>query len=199
MATTPAPVADGDVTPAIHQALRGTDLLPGRPMADTAYVDAELLLDSRREYGVDLIGPTRPDYRWQSRAGEGFAASDFAIDWDRQRAICPDGRASLSWSPAVDRGHNEVIKIKSSAKDCGVCPARDRCSEAKRRSIIATRGIRQQYQLYRRQRAQRKGRTRSSTSSTPSPGRSEIGIWPSRMSSSGAWSTRWKCSGTRYG
>ena len=133
--TTPAPVADGDVTPAIHQALHDTDLLPGKHMADTAYVDAELLVDSRREYGVDLIGPTRPDYRWQSRAGEGFAASDFAIDWDRQRATCPEGRTSVSWSPAVDRGHNEVIKIKFSAKDCGACPARDRCTEAKRRSI----------------------------------------------------------------
>ncbi len=128
VATTPAPVADGDVTPAIHQALRDADLLPGKHMADTAYVDAELLADSRREYGVDLIGPTRPDYRWQSRAGEGFAASDFTIDWDRQQATCPEGRTSLSWSPAVDRGHNEVIKIKFSAKDCGECPVRDRCT-----------------------------------------------------------------------
>jgi transposase len=80
-------------------------------------------VDSQREYGVDLIGPTRPDYRWQSRAGEGFPASDFTIDWDQQQAACPKGRTSLSWSPAVDRGHNEVIKIKFSAKDCGACPA----------------------------------------------------------------------------
>src|SRR5262249_3805282 len=135
VATTPAPVADGEVTPAIHRALRDTDLLPGKHLADTAYVDAELLVDSRREYGVDLIGPTRPDYRWQSRPGEGFAASDFAIDWEGQRATCPEGRTSVSWTPAVDRGHNEVIKIKFSAKDCGTCPARDRCTEAKRRSI----------------------------------------------------------------
>jgi transposase len=135
VATTPAPVADGEVTPAIHAALRDTDLLPEKHIADTAYVDAELLVDSRQEYGVDLIGPTRPDYRWQSRAGEGFAASDFTIDWDQQQATCPEGRTSLSWSPAVDRGHNEVIKIKFSAKDCGACPARDRCTEAKRRSI----------------------------------------------------------------
>ena len=73
-----------------------TDLLPGKHMADTAYVDAELLVDSHREYGVWVhpIGPTRPDYRWQSRASEGFAASDFAIDWDRRRATCPEGRTS---------------------------------------------------------------------------------------------------------
>jgi transposase len=128
VATTPAPTADGAVTPAIHEALRGSDLLPGKHIADTAYVDAELLVDSRREYGVDLIGPTRPDYRWQSRAGEGFAASDFTIDWEQQRATCPEGRTSLSWSPAVDRGHNDVIKIKFSAKDCGGCPVRTRCT-----------------------------------------------------------------------
>lgn len=135
VATTPAPVADGDVTPVIHEGLRGADLLPGKHAVDTAYVDAELLVTSRREYGVDLIGPTRPDYRWQSRAGEGFAARDFMIDWERQQANCPEGRTSVSWTPAVDRGRNEVIKIKFSAKDCRMCPARARCTEAKRRSI----------------------------------------------------------------
>jgi transposase len=135
VATTPAPVADGDVTPAIHEELRSADLLPGKHAVDTAYVDAELLVNSRREYGVDLIGPTRPDYRWQSKAGAGFAARDFTIDWDREQATCPEGRTSVSWSPAVDRGHNEVIKVKFSAKDCGACPAQDRCTESKRRSI----------------------------------------------------------------
>jgi hypothetical protein len=35
----------------------------------------------------------------------------------------------------VDRGHNEVIKIKFSAKDSGACPSQSRCTEAKRRSI----------------------------------------------------------------
>jgi transposase len=133
--TTPAAAADGEVTPAIHEALRDTDLLPGKHIADTAYVDAELLVDSRREFGVDLIGPTRPDYKWRSRSGEGFAASEFTIDWDRQHATCPEGRISTSWSPAVDRGHNEVIKLKFSAKDCGACSTRMRCTKAKRRSI----------------------------------------------------------------
>jgi transposase len=66
---------------------------------------------------------------------KGFAASDFTIDWDHEQATCPEGRISTGWSPAVDRGHNEVIKIKFSAKDCGPCPARARCIKAKRRSI----------------------------------------------------------------
>lgn len=84
---------------------------------------------------MDLIGPTRPDSKWQSKAGEGFAARDFTIDWDRQNATCPEGRTSTGWSPAVDRGHNDVIKLKFSAKDCGACPTHARCTKAKRRSI----------------------------------------------------------------
>jgi transposase len=144
IATTPAPVADGEVTPAIHEALHAASLLPSKHIADTAYVDAELLADSRREFGVDLIGPTRPDYKWQSRSGEGFAASEFAIAWDQERATCPEGRVSTGWTPAVDRGHNEVIKIKFSAKDCGPCPAHSRCTKAKRRSITVRR--RDQYE-----------------------------------------------------
>ena len=59
VATTPAPVADGEVTPAIHEA-SGASLLPSKHIADTAYLDAELLADSRREFGVNLIGPTHP-------------------------------------------------------------------------------------------------------------------------------------------
>lgn len=135
VATTPGPVADGDVTPQIHQVLRKQDLLPGKHLADTGYVDAELLVSSQKEYGVDLIGPTRPDYKWQAKDGAGFAASNFTIDWEGQQAICPEGRTSASWTPAVDRGHNEVIKIKFSAKDCGTCPSRARCTRKERRSI----------------------------------------------------------------
>jgi transposase len=133
--TTPGPVADGDVTPQIHQALQEKDLLPGTHLADTGYVDAELLVDSQRDYGVDLIGPTRPDYRWQAKAGVGVAASDFQVHWEAEQAICPEGRRSTSWTPAVDRGHNEVIKIKFSAKDCQACPRRAQCTQGKRRSI----------------------------------------------------------------
>jgi hypothetical protein len=32
-------------------------------MVDAAYVDGQLLVTRPREYGVDLIGLTRPNYR----------------------------------------------------------------------------------------------------------------------------------------
>jgi transposase len=135
VATTTAPVADGDVTPQIHRELQDKDLVPGKHLADTGYVDAGLLVSSRQEYGVDLIGPTRGDYKWQAKAAAGFAASAFTIDWDRQQATCPQGHRSSSWTPAVDRGHNRVVKIKFAKADCQACPSRAQCTQGKCRSI----------------------------------------------------------------
>jgi transposase len=149
--TAPGPVADGDATPQIHEALRAKDLLPGRHLTDTGYLDAELLVDSQEEYGVDLVGPTRPDYRWQARAGDGFAASDFQVDWEARRVTCPEGRRSIGWTEAVDRGHNDVIKVKFSARDCRTCPSRERCTQGKRRTV--TLRPRQQYEALQAARA----------------------------------------------
>lgn len=135
VATTAGPIADGDITPQVHEALKGKNLLPNKHIVDTGYVDAELLVTSQEKHEVDLIGPTRPDYKWQAKAGEGFAAGAFSVDWDQQRATCPEGKTSTGWSPAVDRGHNPVIKVKFSAGDCGSCPSRAKCTTGSRRSI----------------------------------------------------------------
>jgi transposase len=137
--TSPGPTSDGAMTPEIHEALKDRDLLPERHIVDTGYLDAELLVDSQQEFGVELIGPTRPDYKWQAREGTGFDAAKFAIDWENESATCPEGHTSLSWTPAKDRGSNEVVKIKFSSKDCRPCPSRDLCFRSKkhyaRRSI----------------------------------------------------------------
>jgi transposase len=125
--TSPAPTADGTATPAIHAALRERGLLPSRHLVDTGYLDAELLVTSRRDYGIELIGPARPDVKAQARAGQGFAAQDFVIDWERRQAICPAGRTSISWTPAIDKRVNSVVKIKFSLTDCRDCPSRAQC------------------------------------------------------------------------
>jgi len=141
VATTPAPAADGDALAGIYEELRAKNTLPGKHTADMGYVDAELLVSSRRDYGVDLIGPARPDYGWQALAGGHFTAADFAIDWEGRRATCPQGRGSSGWTPAVERGHTEVVHIKFSRRDCRACPVRPRCTRAARRSLtIRARG-----------------------------------------------------------
>jgi transposase len=109
--TTEAPVGDSDAVVPIHDALKAKALLPRTHLVDTGYVEAKLFVQLPRDYGVDSVGPTRSDYHWQSQAGYGFAAGDFQIDGQRQQATCPQGKTSLSWTPAIDRRDNEVIKI----------------------------------------------------------------------------------------
>jgi transposase len=130
--TTPAPMADGEVTTIVHEALAKQSLLPSKHLVDTGYVDGPLLAASRLDYGVELVGPTRADYHWQAREQNGFAASDFRIDWTSQQAVCPQQRRSVSWTPAKDRSGRGVIKIKFASADCGACSSRERCTRTKR-------------------------------------------------------------------
>jgi transposase len=130
--TTTAPVSDDARTAVIHEGLKRKDLLPEQHIVDTGYVDAGLLHSSQQEYDIDLVGPTRPDVKWQAQENKGFAAGQFHIDWQTEQATCPEGRTSISWSPAIDNRHTEVIKIKFSIKDCQNCPSRGLCTHSTR-------------------------------------------------------------------
>lgn len=133
--TTPATTADDVVTPRIHAALEQRGLLPTVHLVDTGFIDAELLVESERAYQVDLLGPVRGDYHRQAQEGQGFAAQDFTIDWETLQATCPAGKSSISWTPAIDKRTNAVIKIKFSMRDCKGCAHRLQCTEAPRRTI----------------------------------------------------------------
>lgn len=133
--TTTATTSDDAVTERIHQALKQRDLLPEVHLTDTGYIDAELLIESDRQHQIDLVGPVRGDYHRQAQEGNGFAAADFRLDWEAQQATCPADKTSISWTPAVDGGTNQVIKIKFSQKDCQACEHRAACTDGKRRSI----------------------------------------------------------------
>ncbi len=128
--TTAAPVTDDAVTASIHAALAESHLLPTQHIADTGYVNSELLVSSHRDYGIDLIGPSRTDNGWQAKLGAGYAAADFTIDWEHKQATCPMGKTSTSWSPAIDHFKNQVIKIKFGTTDCQPCPNRSLCTRA---------------------------------------------------------------------
>lgn len=66
--------------------------------------------------------------------GMGFAARDFKIeseiDFEQQRATCPAGHTSQSWTPAMDRINNSVIKIKFATADCQTCALRAQCTRS---------------------------------------------------------------------
>jgi len=144
--TTPAPTADGEVTPRVHRALAVKTLLPATHLVDTGFLDAALLVESERDYGVNLLGPTRHDQRWQARAVEGFGSEHFVVDFTKQVVTCPAGHTSIQWDPRIDNRGNDSIYVRFSPKDCGACPHRTRCTKSRAKHPRRSLAIRPQAQ-----------------------------------------------------
>lgn len=119
------------VTTRIHERLAAKGLLPAEHFVDCTYVDAALLVGSRRDHGVALEGPVRGVASWQARAGQGYDLPHFTIDWDHERVTCPEGKASVSWRPASNTDGSPRICAQFNRSDCGACAARTLCTQTK--------------------------------------------------------------------
>jgi transposase len=128
--TTVATVHEARCTAAIHQALAGKGLTPGQHLVDAAYVDAELLVRGRKELGIELLGPPRPNPSWQGKVEGGHTIDRFDIDWDEQRVRCPQGKLSSAWSPQLDQAGTSYISVWFRKADCAACTARPLCTQA---------------------------------------------------------------------
>ena len=129
--TTVATVHEARCTAAIHAALAGKGLVPAEHLADAAYVDAELLVRSREDHGIDLVGPPRGNPSWQGKVEGGHTLDRFEVDWDAERVRCPQGKLSSAWSPQVDHAGTPYVSVTFRPTDCGACPARPLCTRAK--------------------------------------------------------------------
>jgi transposase len=134
VATTDATVTDNAMTSVIDDALAAKGLAPGRHYADSGYLSAALVVQEARRHGIALIGPLLSDTSAQARAGNGYARSDFAVDYHAQAVTCPQGKTSSSWSPCTQYSRDAVVAIFSQS-DCGPCPARNLCTKGKRRTL----------------------------------------------------------------
>lgn len=129
--TRPATEQDMTATAEIHRCLIARGLPPSEHFVDSGYVDAELLLTSKRDYGISLEGPVRGVLTWQSKAGEGYDLQHFEIDWEHEQVKCPQGQTSVTWSPCRDVYGNPRIHVLFSRTDCGRCKAQQKCTSAK--------------------------------------------------------------------
>jgi transposase len=123
--TTVANVQDVEMTQIIQEDLAHHDLLPDEQIVDTGYVDAELLVNSQRHYAITLIGPVLADNSWQAKAGKGFDAAHFQLDWQAQQATCPQGQTNSRWSLAGER-----IEVVFAREVCAACPVRSDCTRS---------------------------------------------------------------------
>jgi transposase len=135
--TCPAMEQDMTSTATIHASLAAKGLLPAEHFVDSAYVDAELLVSSRRDHDISLEGPVRGVSSWSSRVGQGYDLSHFVIDWEHQRVTCPQGKLSVTWRAGRDDKGDPRVNARFSRSDCGACPTRTLCTPSKdaRRAI----------------------------------------------------------------
>jgi hypothetical protein len=132
--TTSAAVHEARCTAAIHAALAGKGLVPAEHLVDAGYVDAELLVRSREDHGIDLVGPPRGNPSWQGKVEGGHTIDRFEVDWNAERVRCPQGKLSSAWSRQVDHAGAPYVSVTFRKADCGACPARPLCTRAEHRA-----------------------------------------------------------------
>src|SRR5947209_8415468 len=79
--TTAAPTTDDTTLPEIQADLVQRKVAPAIHLADSGYLDGELLATSQAQYGIELYGPVVPDTSWQAQAQQGFALADVTLEW----------------------------------------------------------------------------------------------------------------------
>ena len=129
--TTPATTADGSMTVPIQAALAARQLLPAEQYVDCAYTDAATIISSQATHAIELVGPVQRDGSWQAQAGAGFAGACFAIDWEAEQVVCPQGQPSRIWSASTDTAGQAVIHVQFGRAACKACGVRSACTKAK--------------------------------------------------------------------
>lgn len=129
--TTDATVTDVEILEQVHNGLARRDLLPAEHVVDAGYTSAELMVSSRRDVGVELLGPLRIDNSPQARQGAGFDRTAFTIDWDNRQVTCPQGIKNTIWSESRE-GTRDVIVVRFDVTDCRPCPVRPQCTTSTR-------------------------------------------------------------------
>ncbi len=129
--TTPATTQDSVMGPTIHHDVAQRDLLPGTHLLDSGYVDADLLVTAQTQHQIDVVGPAFGSYSRQRLAGQGYDLQAFVIDWEAHQAHCPQGHASVKWTPGRDVSGDPVVRIRFDTGICRACPTRQACTWAK--------------------------------------------------------------------
>lgn len=152
--TTHGHETDFGQTEQVHQALEAKELLPAEHMVDTAYVSSALMLETRSRYGIEMVGPMRPNSSWQEKTPGAYDINQFKINWKTKTVTCPQGKKSRGWSPAKDSAGKPVFHVKFSTKDCRQCPQRTlctRCESAPRHLMIRSKAEHEALQAMRQE------------------------------------------------
>jgi transposase len=151
--TTPATVHDSQCTALIQDALGRRQLLPREHIVDAGYIDAELLVNSRQDHQITLVGPPRPKAGWQTKVAGAYSNEQFAVDWERKQVRCPQGKGSLPWREPRQPGRDAWFPARFRRQDCAVCPTRSLCTRSPRQPRLLKLLPRAQYEALQAARA----------------------------------------------
>ena len=132
--TTRATVHEAKCTATIQTALTQKGLPPSEHLVDSSYVDAALLVSSRDDYGITLVGPPRKNTSWQAKVEGAYDIDQFEMDWEARQLRCPQGKVSCSWTEQVDPTGRSYIRVRFRGADCGRCSARALCTRSKQKA-----------------------------------------------------------------
>jgi len=110
---------------------------PAEVLVDAGYLSGPAIVRGR-EAGVALVGPLLANTSWQTRAGQGYTAEAFSIDWDGKQARCPQGETSQGWQQGEDARGQAIIRVRFEASVCRGCRQREHCTKTKRGGRVLT-------------------------------------------------------------
>jgi transposase len=127
--TTTANVHEVLSTKGIQQALIDKGLPPHQHLVDSAYVDADLLVYSRQQQGITMVGPTRRDPSWQAKVKGAYDRYQFDVNWEKKQVHCPQGKRSVAWRELTDK-YGPYVQVVFRRADCAACQARHLCTRS---------------------------------------------------------------------
>ena len=128
--TCPATQNDNQMLPRLYQDLAAKDLLPAEHLIDQGYMSSRHVVTAETSFGIETLGIPMPDSSWQAKAGKGFDASHFLIDWEKQKVTCPNQKGSQHWRKGKDAKGKPVFRVDFSAQDCAPCLQRVHCTKS---------------------------------------------------------------------
>lgn len=186
VATTVATMPDISMTDTVHAQLDEAGCLPGEHLVDAGYVDAHLLVSTRREYGVTLTGPVAGVVSHQAAANNGFTVDDFTIDWEGEQVTCPGGKTTTRWNPDRSPEGTPVIRVRFNGGQCRPCSVREQCTTSSLGRRLTVRP-REEHEALRQARAEQdtetwkdRYKTRAGVEGTISQGVQRCGLRRSR-------------------
>lgn len=125
---TSATLADGVIVGELHALLDKQQMLQDQHVMDIGYIDAGVLAESQTRYHVNSVGLVMPDTSWVSKETGRFDHSQFLIDWQAKRVMCPARQTSRDWCHIPNRHGKPSLRVRFPLRRCRSCPLHAHCT-----------------------------------------------------------------------